>query len=175
VCQCTFTDDEGGIDGYFGILPVHFCPTCFSSMCDMASQFITPDEESNPEHERLIEHLRGHTSVVINHQHGGFGLSYRAQLAYLEGAGIAYTLEDRESRDATQRLGQLIKVNGHLWSERNIARDDVVLISVVRDLGPAANGAHADLKIVRVPADVNWQIEEYDGLEWIAEQHRTWD
>lgn len=30
------------------------------------------------------------------------------------------------------------------------------------------------LKVVSIPADVEWQIEEYDGAEWIAEKHRTW-
>jgi len=38
VCACEFTDDEGGIQGYFGILPVAFCPTCYSSMYDMVQQ-----------------------------------------------------------------------------------------------------------------------------------------
>jgi len=38
VCQCDFTDDEGGVHGEFGIIPVSFCPTCFSCMCDMAEQ-----------------------------------------------------------------------------------------------------------------------------------------
>ena len=38
VCQCDFTDDEGGIRGYLGILPVAFCPTCFCGLCDMAEQ-----------------------------------------------------------------------------------------------------------------------------------------
>jgi len=38
VCQCDFTDDEGGIQGYLGILPVAFCPTCFCGLCDMAEQ-----------------------------------------------------------------------------------------------------------------------------------------
>jgi len=38
VCQCDFTDDEGGVHGEFGIIPVSFCPTCFSCMCDMAQQ-----------------------------------------------------------------------------------------------------------------------------------------
>jgi hypothetical protein len=27
---------------------------------------------------------------------------------------------------------------------------------------------------VDIPDDVKWQIEEYDGNEWIAESHRTW-
>ena len=38
VCACDFTEDEGGIQGYFGILPVAFCPTCYSSMVDMVQQ-----------------------------------------------------------------------------------------------------------------------------------------
>ena len=38
VCQCDFTDDEGGIQGYIGIIPVAFCPTCYSGMCDMVEQ-----------------------------------------------------------------------------------------------------------------------------------------
>jgi len=38
VCQCDFTDAEGGIQGYIGILPVAFCPTCYSGITDMVSQ-----------------------------------------------------------------------------------------------------------------------------------------
>ena len=38
VCQCDFTDDEGGVQGYLGILPVAFCPTCFAGLCDMVGQ-----------------------------------------------------------------------------------------------------------------------------------------
>jgi hypothetical protein len=40
VCSCEFTEDEGGTLGYFGILPVAFCPTCYSSMYDMIKQEI---------------------------------------------------------------------------------------------------------------------------------------
>lgn len=25
-----------------------------------------------------------------------------------------------------------------------------------------------------IPDDVEWEIEEYDGLEWVSEKHRTW-
>jgi len=30
------------------------------------------------------------------------------------------------------------------------------------------------LKIVDIPDGVEWEIEEYDGMEWVAEKHRTW-
>jgi hypothetical protein len=49
VCSCDYTDDEGGIIGYFGILPVAFCPFCFSSMCDMVEQMMGYDEETPTE------------------------------------------------------------------------------------------------------------------------------
>jgi hypothetical protein len=45
VCSCDFTDDEGGVIGYFGILPVAFCPTCHSCMVDMVTQDLDLGEE----------------------------------------------------------------------------------------------------------------------------------
>ena len=39
-CSCTYTDDEGGVEGDFGMLPMSFCPTCFSCMCDMVAQYM---------------------------------------------------------------------------------------------------------------------------------------
>ena len=44
VCSCEFTEDEGGILGFFGMLPVAFCPFCFSSMCDMVDQLSTDED-----------------------------------------------------------------------------------------------------------------------------------
>lgn len=173
VCSCDYTDDEGGIQGSFGILPVSFCPTCFSCMCDMASQFMDP--KPDPEHEELLQHLRGFRDVVINYQHGGFGLNYDAQIAYLERSGIAYTTVPRSDRHSDTRWGPHILVNGKHFYDRDIPRDDPVLVSLVRELGASCWGDHAKLKVVRIPADIDWQIDEYDGCEWVAERHRTWD
>ena len=47
VCACDFTDDEGGIQGHFGILPVAFCPTCYSCMVDMVGQTLEPEGEED--------------------------------------------------------------------------------------------------------------------------------
>ena len=58
--------------------------------------------------------------------------------------------------------------------DRDIPRDDSALIQVVEEMGEAANGSCAALKIVDIPDDVDWYIEEYDGNEWVAERHRTW-
>jgi hypothetical protein len=52
------------------------------------------------------------------------------------------------------------------------------LISVVEELGNAANGRHACLNVREVPdEDVTVDmlgIGEYDGSEWVCERHRTW-
>ena len=145
-------------------------------MCDMAAQYldIGQDGESNPEHDNLIAHLRGVRHVVINSEHGGFGISRAAELAYLERTGTPYTFQDREDRAATLSKGQYIMVGRAYWNSRALERDDPVLVGIVREMGAAANGDFASLRIVELPADVDWTIEEYDGREWVAERHRTW-
>jgi hypothetical protein len=45
VCLCDYTEDEGGIVGYIGILPVAFCPTCFSGIIDMAQQYLGVEDQ----------------------------------------------------------------------------------------------------------------------------------
>jgi len=42
------------------------------------------------------------------------------------------------------------------------------------DLGKKANGGYAELKVVEIPDDVDWEITEYDGLEQVEEKHRVW-
>ena len=129
---------------------------------------------TNPEHEDLIRHLRGIQYIVINSDHGGFGLSKEARLLYLERAGIAYTLVPGPDRHTESLYGPEIKVNGRTWHDNDIERDDPILVDVIRQLGSKADGRHAKLKIVEVPAKVKWDIAEYDGMEWVEEVHRTW-
>ena len=87
--------------------------------------------------------------VVINDCYGGFGIS----------------------KEATEFMGLEWDGYGH---GGNISRDDPKLVEAVEQLGEKANGNYAKLKIVEIPADVEWDIQEYDGSEWIAEKHRTW-
>jgi hypothetical protein len=101
----------------------------------------------------FLENIKtGVRRIVINTCYGGFGLSNLAEKRYKELAGI--TAAD--------------------WSYYQIERDDPYLVKIVRELGMSANGDHANLKIVEVPADVDWHVTEYDGNEWVAEKHRTW-
>lgn len=76
------------------------------------------------------------------------------------------TLDQRRNWNETYR--------NQTFSERDIARDDPFLVQVVEELGKLADGSHSELKVVTIPDDVEWQIDEYDGSEWVAEKHRTW-
>uniref|UniRef100_A0A6M3JSS5 Uncharacterized protein n=1 Tax=viral metagenome TaxID=1070528 RepID=A0A6M3JSS5_9ZZZZ len=64
--------------------------------------------------------------------------------------------------------------NAFFFSVNNIERDDPYLIQTVEELGDRANGKCASLRIVKIPNDIKWVIEEYNGSEYIAEKHRTW-
>ena len=103
--------------------------------------------------DELIQEIKGIQRIVINTKHGGFGLSEQASRLFAQRTGIAYN---------------------DLWTDRDIARDDPVLVAIVRELGVDADTRYAQLKIVEVPYGVEWHIEEYDGMEWVAEKHRTW-
>ncbi len=141
--------------------------------------------------------------VVINGCHGGFGLSPEALLwLHAEGAtGIATPVEEYwAGPDDDGRFGRsraLAQWKAYLASPptaerflfltvfspderfvlnggREMARDDALLLRCLEALGDKADGPCAALRVIEIPADVKWTIEEYDGLEWIAEQHRTW-
>lgn len=56
----------------------------------------------------------------------------------------------------------------------DIDRTDPVLIKVIKELRDEATGYGASLRIVEIPDDVNWIIEEHDGMEHVSEVHRTW-
>jgi hypothetical protein len=45
---------------------------------------------------------------------------------------------------------------------------------LVEEMGEKAGSTYSQLRIVEIPDDVEWQIEEYDGSEWVSEKHRTW-
>ena len=63
----------------------------------------------------------------------------------------------------------------HSITYSDIERTDSDLIAVVEKLGEEADGSCAELKVVEIPDNIEWTIEEYDGIEWISEKHRIWE
>lgn len=139
--------------------------------------------------------------IAINRCHGGFRLSDAAIHAIAEKKGITlfpeksdlgfmtwwtvpekerpapqddwyqWTTEQRKQSNAEHEAAQ--------FEPDELPRNDSELVSVIEEMGEKSNGGHsglivASLAVVEIPDDVEWQIEEYDGLEWVAEKHRTW-
>lgn len=105
--------------------------------------------------------------IVINRDFGGFGLSEEAHAFIAKRKGWTHACSDYDMDYWYNELG--IEVY-----DSQLSREDPDLIAAVETLGKDANGRYADLKIVTIPDNTNYDIEEYDGLEHIAERHRTW-
>jgi hypothetical protein len=92
--------------------------------------------------------------VIINSCYGGFSLSDVAM----------------------EEIKKLNPELGSLYCRDDNLRTDPIVISVVERLGKKANGEFAKLEIIEIPFEDSegWYIDEYDGMETIRENHRSW-
>lgn len=138
--------------------------------------------------------------IVINTCYGGYSLSHEAVLRYFEIKGIeVYPEQDTtawkfwtywtvkpEDRITAKKgkdfyaMSLVDRVNYNeayskqTLSSRDFERHDPVLVQVVEEMGKASWGEHAELAVVKIPDGIRYEINEYDGNEHIAEEHRTW-
>lgn len=89
--------------------------------------------------------------IVINSCYGGFSLSDDAIKSYHDQTGVTLSMFGSD-----------------------VPRDNAALVAIVEQMGRKACGGYAQLKVVEIPVDVEWEIGEHDGNEWIAEKHRVW-
>jgi hypothetical protein len=100
--------------------------------------------------------------IVINKCYGGFGVSK----AVFDELGIPW---DGYGFIRNETLG--IDED----ADYDAYRSDPRLIEAIEAIGLVdASGDMASLRIVDIPDDVKYTIEDYDGVEHIAEHHRTW-
>jgi hypothetical protein len=105
--------------------------------------------------------------IVINKCYGGFSISKEA----------AQFMANRGNKRANKELTTWDSWSGHGYVEGmdgGYDRADPDLVAAVKKLGDKANGTYADLSVVEIPDGIEYTMEEYDGIEWIAEKHRTW-
>ena len=139
--------------------------------------------------------------IVINKCYGGFSLSYEGVMLYAKLKGIkiyAFVSDASDYRKYLPYKGKgrepfcihyktvsemveqkrnkdgLYEGNKTYFSDRDIERNDIFLIKVVEKLGDRANGRCAELEITEIPDGVKWVIDEYDGMEHVEEEHRSW-
>lgn len=139
--------------------------------------------------------------VVINTKPGGFGLSpeatlelYRRRCRGIEAKKVEDIFPEKGDGSALDFDEQIFRWRSHLSSGEPlnafqtyfspeeafvltcpmIERDNPDLVEVVEQLGTRANAPLSNLEIVEIPQDVIWQIDERNGVEHVAEAHRTW-
>jgi hypothetical protein len=133
--------------------------------------------------------------IVINSCYGGFGLSHEGVMHYAKLKGLTLYLEkgdfglteywtvpkdhrpvkpDFNTAPIAERMGYNRKYKECTLWDNYIDRDDPDLVRTVEELGNKANGHYAKLNIAEIPDGIEWEIEEYDGMEHVAEKHRTW-
>lgn len=115
--------------------------------------------------------------VAINTDFGGFGLSDAAFEKLLDRKGVPFekSKNDRYGMVNYYQPGHLDE-NDYYISPYEFYGDraDPDLIAVIEEFGSRADSNYSSLKIVEIPDDVDWFIDEYDGRETIHEKHRTW-
>jgi len=105
--------------------------------------------------------------IVINRDYGGFGLSEEACAFIAKRKGWTHACDDWDNDYWYSEPGKAVYSS-------DLLRYDPDLVAAVETLGANANGRYADLKIVEVPDNVDWYIDEYDGVEEVCEKHRSW-
>ena len=118
--------------------------------------------------------------VAINRCFGGFGISNIAFEKLLERKGIAfdkvpakYPIPGNDFdyyKAGSEHSDETYLSEYEFYDQRN----DPDLIAVIEELGKDSWGWASELAILDIPDDVEWHISEYDGLEHVAENHRTW-
>ena len=112
--------------------------------------------------------------IVINCDYGGFGLSDEALREYAKRKGLNL-VEEGPDRFGFTHFYVDSKSDKNYFSDRDIERNDPILVEIVETLkSQKASSRYASLKVVEIPEGVNWYIVEHDGMEHIAERHRTW-
>ena len=130
--------------------------------------------------------------VAINNRYlGMFCLSDKAFGTILTRKGISFETRKCKVRSDLEfyALGHLGEDDHliHNWYQfdkkyeslnynecRRICRTDPDLIAVIEELNAEANGICAKILIIEIPDDVDWYIEDNEGIEYIVENHRTW-
>ncbi|MBS6168851.1 MAG: hypothetical protein KIC65_09595 [Firmicutes bacterium] len=81
--------------------------------------------------------------------------------------GDVFIPENDEQSDEFYK--HIIRGNDWRW------RTDTDLINLIVEKGSEfVSSPLSSLEIVEIPDDIEWEIEEYDGMEWISEKHRSW-
>ena len=99
--------------------------------------------------------------IVINTCYGGFSVSEKVfnELG-LEWDGYGYL------------RNSYFGIESDNW---DAYRSDPRLIAAVEKIGvEESSNRYSSLKVVEIPDGIEWDLDDYDGIETIHEKHRSW-
>ena len=129
--------------------------------------------------------------IILNKCYGGFDVSDEAYELYAEKKGISLYRYWNDYQNKTMHKGSgrityyftedfgdsvendKIDWKTHLYLNSG-HRSDPTLIEVVEELGKKASGNYGNLVVVEIPDNMDYVIDEYDGVETLHENVRTW-
>jgi hypothetical protein len=134
--------------------------------------------------------------VILNKCFGGFGLSKDAYELYAKKKGISvfrytqenlkkeiytYATDDNRTFDFyfTKDFGDNVYISDEDFKKYFLKldekfREDKTLIEVVEELGEKANVFYSNLKIAEIPDDLDYVIDNYDGIETLHQKVKEW-
>jgi len=134
-------------------------------------------------------------NVIINSCYGGFGISlFALKLLVERNSKIVEKKEYKSPTDVTKSWdklhefedgyqsrgwGNYLIKDGYEYSlmsgYEDEVRTDKDLIDILEEYGSKKiSGEYAELRIIEIPDGIDFIIHEYDGMEHVAEEHRTW-
>lgn len=135
--------------------------------------------------------------VILNKCYGGFDVSKKAYELYARKKGLNLFCYEMDTKDFhnpmykyatkenlfiqyfTKDFGNCIHISNEDYEKYNLYlredhREDPILIEVVEELGKKASGRLGELEIVEIPDDLEYVIDNYDGMETLHQKVREW-
>lgn len=135
--------------------------------------------------------------VILNKCFGGFDVSKEAYMLYAKKKGLTLYLYESEliNRNFIYKkvnddnsifrhyfikdMGNNVEISNENYEKYCLYlndghREDPILIEVVEELGEKASGRFGNLKVVEIPDDLEYVIDEYDGIETLHQKVKEW-
>lgn len=98
--------------------------------------------------------------IVINRCYGGFSLSNKV-MRHLGFEADDYGYVENSSFNIDDNNYQAYRTHP-------------ALIDAIETIGlEESSGTYSELRIINIPDDMDWYIEDYDGLESVHEHHKS--
>jgi len=117
--------------------------------------------------------------IAVNSCYGGFSVSKEVAdklkvKGYDIGEGYAHIFSRPNGKEFTSYSyhlnNEMFKIESDNWDKCRTHPD---LIEAIES-SESPSGALANVRIVDIPDDVDWELDEYDGIETVREKSRSW-